>query len=180
MILRDIVSDSQFINDRAEMMGFFKDKYFRPEATEMITSPSGKYQLEIQHFSHVEEIRRYNYTIGIIKDYANNVIDSVYRNFPSFLYKWVDSNQSEYLLCGLDYQGYYIVNLSTQEIIHYVPEAAYQGLGFCWADIYYFQDKKLLVIDGCYWAHQYELVFTIFHNRWIYLILNYLGSRWIQ
>lgn len=31
-------------------------------------------------------------------------------------------------------------------------------------EIIYFQQKKLIVIDGCYWACPYELVFYDFSN----------------
>lgn len=56
------------------------------------------------------------------------------------------------------------VDLSGRETRHYVPEAAYEGHGFCWAEIICFEQKKLLVVEGCYWGAPYELVFYNFSN----------------
>jgi hypothetical protein len=160
--LRNIVEDSQFLSERAEMMYYFQDKFYITEETEFVHSPSGKFILEIHHYNHEEGIRRYNYTKGIVTDSDRKAIDVIYRNFGTFPYSWVEENDTEYLLCGLDYQGYSIVNLSNGETKHYVPEEAYKGRGFCWAEIVFFETKKLIVVDGCYWAHPYELVFYDF------------------
>ncbi len=162
--MRNIVEDSRYLSERDEMMHYFQDMFYKAEKTEIVESPSGKYKLEIHHFSHEEGIRSYNYTKGIVKDSDARVIDVIYRNFASFIFSWVEVNELEYLLCGLDYQGYSIVDLSNKEPRHYVPEEAYAGHGFCWAEIIYFQQKRLLVIDGCYWAGPYELVFYDFSN----------------
>jgi hypothetical protein len=164
MTVRNIVEDSQFLNERADMMYYFQDKFYNPEETEIVHSPSGKFILEIRHYNHEEGIRRYNYTKGIVTDSDHKIIDIIYRNYDPFLFSWVEVNGTEYLLCGLDYQGYSIVNLSNNESKHYVPEEAYKGQGFCWAEIIYFQQKKLIVVDGCYWAYPYELVFYDFSN----------------
>lgn len=162
--MRNIVEDDQFLNERTEMMHYFQDEFFSPDATEIIHSPSGNFKLEIHHYNHEEGIVRYNYTKGIVIDSDHKTIDVIYRNFGSFLHFWVEVNGIEYLLCGLDYQGYSIINLSNNETKHYVPEEAYDGLGFCWAEIIYFKQKKLIVVDGCYWACPYELVFYDFSN----------------
>lgn len=160
--MRNIVNDQRFLNERTEMMQYFQDKYYQPEETEIVISPSGSYKLEIHHFHHEEEIRRYSYTKGIIKDKEDHLVDVIYRNFSFFIYQWVQTEDDEYLLCGLDYQGYTIVDLIRRETCHFVPETAYDGQGFCWGEIFYLRDKELLVIDGCYWASPYELVFYDF------------------
>jgi hypothetical protein len=160
--MRNIVNDRRFLTNRDEMMYYFQDKFYKSEETEMFLSPSGKFKLEIHHFSHEEGIRRYNYTKGIIMDSSNNTIDIIYRNYDPFPYRWVEIDDTEYLVCGLDYQGYSIVDLSKKETRHYVPEEAYEGHGFCWAEIFFFEQKKLIMVDGCYWAAPYELVFYDF------------------
>jgi hypothetical protein len=159
---RNITNDPQFLNERAEMMFYFQDKFYKSDETEVFNSPSGKFKLEVHYYNHEEELRRYNYTKGIIKNNAESVIDIIYRNFSHFPYSWVEVDGNEYLLCGLDYQGYSIVDLSKKETKHYVSVEAYAGHGFCWAEIFYFQQKKLIVVDGCYWAAPYELVFYDF------------------
>lgn len=60
----------------------------------------------------------------------HKIIDIIYRNYDPFLFSWLGVNGTEYLLCGLDYQGYSIVNLSNKETNHYVPEEAYKGMDF--------------------------------------------------
>ncbi|MFF2484257.1 hypothetical protein [Paenibacillus sp. NPDC058071] len=162
--MRNIVEDAQFLSKRTEMMHYFQDTFYNTNETEIIHSPSGNFKLEVQHYNHEEGIRRYNYSKGIVMDSNNNTIDIIYRNFDPFLFSWVEVNGIEYLLCGLDYQGYSIVNLSNKETKHYVPEEAYNGRGFCWAEIMYFPQKKIIVVDGCYWAYPYELVFYDFSN----------------
>ncbi|WP_143758998.1 hypothetical protein [Paenibacillus odorifer] len=162
--MRNIVNDTQFLSERATMMYYFQDEFYNPEKTEIFYSPSGKFKLEIHHYNHVVGIIRYNYTKGIITDSEHKTIDIIYRNFGTFLFSWLEINGIEYLLGGLDYQGYSIVNLSNKQTKHYVPEEAYKGHGFCWGEIIYFQQKKLIVIDGCYWACPYELVFYDFSN----------------
>lgn len=162
--MRNIVEDSQFLSERAEMMYYFQDEFYISEKTEIIHSTSGKFKLEIHHYNHVEGFIRHNYTKGIVTDSEHKIIDIIYRNYDPFLFSWLEVNGKEYLLCGLDYQGYSIVNLSNKETNHYVPEEAYKGHGFCWGEIIYFQQKKLIVIDGCYWACPYEIVFYDFSN----------------
>jgi hypothetical protein len=162
--LRNIVEDSRFLTERAKMMYYFQDEFYNPEETEIIHSTSGKFKLEVHHYNHEEDISRYDYTKGIVTDSEHNTIDIIYRNYGAFPYSWLEINGIEYLLCGLDYQGYSIVNLSNKETKHYVPEEAYEGHGFCWGEIINFQQKKLIVIDGCYWACSYELVFYDFSS----------------
>jgi hypothetical protein len=164
MTLKNIVEDSRFLRDRDEMMTYIQDKFYIPEETEIFHSPSRRFNLEIHHYYYEEGIRIYNYTKGIITDIDNKIIDIIYRDYDPFLFCWVEMDGVEYLLCGIDYQGYSIVNLSKKETKHFVPEEAYVGSGFCWAEIMYFQHKKIIVVDGCYWACPYELVFYDFSN----------------
>jgi hypothetical protein len=140
--VRNIVEDSQFLSERAEMMYYFQDKFYISEETEIIYSTSGKFKLEINHYNHVEGFNRYNYTKGIVTDSEHKLIDIIYRNYDPFLFSWLEINGIEYLLCGLDYQGYSIVNLVNKETKHYVPKEAYEGHGFCWGEIIYFQQKN--------------------------------------
>jgi hypothetical protein len=68
------------------------------------------------------------------------------------------------LLCGEDYQGYSIINLSNSKIYTYFPEDGYNGTGFCWAAVYPSKDSLTLAVDGCYWACPYDLVLYDFNN----------------
>ncbi|MGO4500091.1 hypothetical protein AB4114_29875 [Paenibacillus sp. 2RAB27] len=133
--MRNIAKDSQFLKERTEMMHYFQEMFHKPEETEIINSPSKKFKLVVHHYNHEEGITRYNYTKGIVTDSDNNIIDTIYRNLDPFLYSWVEVNGTEYLLCGLDYQGYSVVDLLNRQTKHYIPEEAYKGRGFCWASL---------------------------------------------
>lgn len=162
--MRNIVQDARFLSQRAEELHYFQDQFYVPDETEISCSPSGEFKLEIQHYYHEDGISRRIYTKGIVTDIKDEPIDTIYRNYDPFVFSWVEVQGKEYLLCGLDYQGYSIVDLSDKKTQHYVPEAAYKGFGFCWAEIIYFEQQNLLVVDGCYWGHPYELVFYDFSN----------------
>ncbi|WP_339312751.1 hypothetical protein [Paenibacillus sp. FSL M7-0896] len=162
--MRNIVQDARFLSQRAEELYYFQDEFYVPDETETSYSPSGRYKLDIHHYYHEEGITRWIYTKGIVTDLNENHIDTLFRNYDPFIFSWVEAQGKEYLLCGLDYQGYSIIDLSGRETRHYVPEAAYEGHGFCWAEIIYFEQKELVVVDGCYWAAPYELVFYDFSS----------------
>lgn len=155
--MRNIVNDNRYLKDREEIQKFFQDKY--KTNMEVYNSPDGVYQLTIEQF---EVEGGWAYSRGIITSSDDNIRIELRRNIRSFLFKWVEKDQKKYLLCGQDYQGYSIVDLSNGNIIDFVPEAYYEGMGFCWADIHYTKNMNILVVEGCYWADEYEIVFYDF------------------
>jgi hypothetical protein len=68
------------------------------------------------------------------------------------------------LLCGEDYQGYSIVNLTAGTCKPFFPEEGYKGCGFCWTAAYPSPDTLVLAVDGCYWACPYDVVLYDFRN----------------
>jgi hypothetical protein len=160
--VRNIAKEEQYLCNRNFELSFIQEQY-KTDEIERILSPDGLYQLTIEHFTHYEGHIRYSHTLGII----TSNIDSEYRveikrNMGHFMYKWVKKDNTSYLICGQDYQGYSIVDLEDGTIFDFVPEEAYEGHGFCWAAIHYSDITDVLVVEGCIWACEYEIVFYDF------------------
>lgn len=150
--------DERYMERRKRVEGMFTVEKLKPDSIRVELSPSGKYQLEIRTYTTGE--KTWDYTRGIVtKIEESKPIADVKRNYHHFWHAWFQHpNGNEYLLCGEDYQGYSVVNLTTREYHCYFPEDAYRGAGFCWASAYPSPDGLALVVDGCYWACPYELV----------------------
>ena len=127
-------------------------------------SPCGKYRLNISRFSIGP--KSWDISQGIVTRMEDQrVIADVKRNIGHFWHAWVQhANGYEYLLCGEDYQGYSVINLTTEKTHVYFPEAGYDGFGFCWTAVYPSPDSLMLAVDGCYWACSYEVVFYDFRD----------------
>ena len=122
-------------------------------------SPCKKYKLDIYKYPTHEG--KSNYTEGVITRLADNKeLGSVKRNYDSFPYIFINN----YLICGEDYQGYSIVDLEKEEHNVYFPDEGFKGHGFCWACMYGVSDSNKLVVEGCYWGGQYEVVVYDFSN----------------
>lgn len=129
-------------------------------------SPTGLYKLNTAAYQSDGTVVGWNYSRGIVTRVRDGkVIADIKRNIGHFWHTWIEHpNGSEYLLCGEDYQGYSVLNL-TQGLYHVLfPEEGHEGLGFCWAAVFPSPDKLVLAVDGCYWAHPYELVFYDFRT----------------
>lgn len=156
--------DHRYREKRLAIERLFVPENRVPDSTTLITSPSGNYNLEICQYR--TGAQSWNYSRGIIKatDDSRTIAD-IKRNYGHFWYSWVEhANGNEYLLCGEDYQGYCVINLSlgTQHI--HFPERGHQGYGFCWIAVYPSPDTLMLAVDGCYWACPYELVLYDFRE----------------
>ena len=93
------------------------------------------------------------------------IIADVKRNFGHFWHTWVEHpNGNEYMLCGEDYQGYSLVNLTREICRVYFPEEGYLGFGFCWTAAHPSPDKMVLAVVGCVWAGPYEVIFYDFRT----------------
>ena len=127
-------------------------------------SPSGRY--ELTKTAYTAGPSTWGYSRGIVVDTASgNEIADIRRNYGAFWHAWiVHSNGNEYLLCGEDYQGQTVVNLSQGTARTYFPEAGYNGAGFCWAQVFPSPDGLMLAVEGCYWAGPYDLVFYDFRT----------------
>lgn len=161
--MENIVKDDVYVKHRENELFYFQEQY-KTEEVEVFYSPDNQYKLLIEHFRCVDGNVRHDYTRGIITSIDNSIKIEINRNYGHFIYEWVIRGQQKYLLCGEDYQGYTIVNLVNQKILNYVPEEWHNGTGFCWAAIHYTPGINVLVVEGCQWACEYEIIFYEFSN----------------
>jgi hypothetical protein len=148
---------------RREVEVFFTDDHLIAGSEQVHTSPTGKYRLVVTRFKTKDGC--WNYTRGMA--YAGErIVADVQRNYSNFFFCWAERHPDghDYLLCGEDYQGQTVVQLDTGRRADYAPDQAKSGHGFCCAAYYPSPDRKLVVVEGCYWACPYELVFCRFDD----------------
>lgn len=158
-------------------------KYFVPENESKehhreVMSPSGRYRLVLDVYSTKPGC--WSYSRG--RMYAGEkLVADVKRNYSHFPFAWAEghANGHDYLLCGEDYQGYTVVELDTGRRNDLLPESVPKsytykekdgtektgvvdmypnGYGFCWAGIHPSPDRRVIAVEGCYWAAPYEVV----------------------
>lgn len=82
----------------------------------------------------------------------------VLRNYNSTYEPYhVHLNDKDYFICGTDYQGITVVNLTDKEIKSYIEAFRYEkGACYCIIEILgYDEDDKILTVAGCYWGFPY-------------------------
>lgn len=160
-IINNEADRDHYKEKREKLQEYIKDK---PVVyNEEFVSPSGRYRLQIGTIQSSEK-RHWDYSIGKVDDMNNNeTLFTVHRNYPHFWHTFVKhSNGNEYLLCGEDYQGYTVINLTEREEQVVRNEGADTGSGFCFANVIPSPDGNTLAVDGCYWACPYDIVFYDF------------------
>lgn len=147
---------------RQEIERFFTNRN-KLDGETTIESPSKNYSLTIEYYEMGEN--NWNYSRGIVKEIkSGKIIADIKRNYSNFWHSWVVKDRNEYLICGEDYQGQTVINLSERKISNYFPEAGEKGFGFCWANVFPSPNSKILAVEGCYWANPYDLVFFDFSH----------------
>jgi hypothetical protein len=143
------------------------EKFFIPENLVIGShvehcSPSGKFLLAVDHY--FTGPKTWQYSRGIVSEISNGkIIADVKRNIGHFWHSWVQHpNGKEYLLCGEDYQGYEVIELTGGKTEIHLPDSAKNGGGFCWAAVYPSKNGKVLAVEGCLWGGPYDLIFYDF------------------
>lgn len=145
-----------------------KNAYFVPEnagTPKELISPSGKYKLVVTPYQ--TSPGAWGYTQGLVYAIGSDTpIAAIRRNYSSFPHLFIEGhpNGHDYLIGGEDYQGQTVIELDTGRRRDFLPEAAKQGHGFCWAQMRFDTSSKLLVVDGCIWACPYEYRFYDFSD----------------
>lgn len=147
---------------RLEIEAMFKPQHLVPNEREELLSPSGNFVLAVDTYS--KSAGTWSYSRGLVRRIGDDkVLADIKRNIDHFFHSWVQhSNGSEYLICGEDYQGQTVINLTTGKKNVFFPESGYEGGGFCWTAAWQSPDSTLLAVEGCYWACPYEVVFFDF------------------
>ena len=127
-------------------------------------SPSGKFKLTFDFYSRGTSTWAYSRGRVTTTQDARLIAD-IKRNYSHFWHAWAQhANGNEYLLCGEDYQGQTVVNLSCEAVQSFFPQAAYKGHGFCWTEAHPSPDSALRAVVGCYWGGPGEIVLFDFSN----------------
>lgn len=156
--------DERYIERRIKIEQIFIPENKIADSKKIRVSPSGNFQFEFYRYSTGPKTWEYSRAI-VTRISDSEVIADIKRNYGAFWHVWSEHpNGNEYLLCGEDYQGYSVINLTTGDYHVYFPEAGYKGAGFCWAFVYPSPDGLVLAVDGCYWACPYDLVFYDFRE----------------
>jgi hypothetical protein len=139
---------------------------YRPvqDSVKIVHSPSHVYDLTITEYTAGPST--WNFSHGVVNKVGMDTpIADIKRNYGAFWHTWVPHpSGDEYLLCGEDYQGYTVVNLTQERLQTYFPESGYHGGGFCWAQVFPSPDGLMLAVAGCYWGGTYQVVFYDFKN----------------
>lgn len=160
--MKNIAKDVKYLEYRKQILVSLENKY-KTDRDEIYFSPDNEYKLTIEHYVPKEN-QGWEYTRGILTHCSTGNELVLIRNIGFFLFEWVVNEKDSFLLCGQDYQGYSIVNLRDMKVIDFVPEEFFEGMGFCWAEINYTNEMDVLVVGGCYWADEYEIIFYDFSN----------------
>lgn len=126
------------------------------EVLEEHVSPTARFRLEVR--TCPTGPNRWNYTRGEVTRLTDNrLLSVVERNYSAFWHCWVlHPDGHEYLLCGEDYQGYSVINLTAEQEHVYLSEAGIKGSGFCWAEILPSPDRLALAVSGCIWGGPFD------------------------
>lgn len=142
----------------------FRDENAIAGSEATVLSPSSNYVLETRRYS--TGANRWDYSRGIVRRTSDNaVVADIKRNYSRFWHAWVrHGNGNEYLLCGEDYQGYSVVNLTRGTVSTFFPDEGHDGNGFCWSSVHPSPDGLVLAVEGCYWGAPHEMVFLEFSH----------------
>jgi hypothetical protein len=156
--------DDRYQERRRAIEAFFVPENVVSDSSKVTASPSGHYELEVVRYT--TKPNSWDYSRGLVRRLADGkVIADIKRNYSHFWHAWVKhANGNEYFLCGEDYQGYSVVNLTEETCGIHFPDRGYQGFGFCWAAVYPSPDGLVLAVDGCIWACPYEIVLFDFSD----------------
>lgn len=136
---------------RKSTLKYFSDDKIR-KIKEVIVSPCNNYSLTVYTCETAPNC--WSFLNIVVKSViTNTVITEVKRNYSDFYYYF----HNNYLMIGEDYQGYSVINLETETVNVYFPDAGYSGHGFCWSNIVGVYNNKLIV-EGCYWGASYDCV----------------------
>ncbi len=144
------------------------EKYFVPENAQpdpkIHKSPSGRYTLKVTGYA--TKPGAWAYSRGEVYD-GEKLVGDVKRNYSHFPFSWAEAHENghDYLVCGEDYQGQTTIELDTgaRADSGATPDTM-KGFGFCWSSMHPSPDKRVLAVDGCYWACPYEVVLFDFRE----------------
>jgi len=123
-------------------------------SVELVTSPSGRYQLAIHDLGSTSR--------GVVTRISDGaVVCDLTRNYGTFHHSFVMKGEREYLIAGRSYMSQTIVDLDRGA--EYEPPGDQEdGGAFIWVTCFLSPDGNTLAVDGCVWACPYEVKFFDF------------------
>ena len=157
----------RYLVKRDRVESNFTDENRRPDETEReISSPSGRYRLQVCRYGTKPGC--WDYSRGeVFRVEDGQRVADVKRNYSSFWHLFVEDHKltgHDYLVCGEDYQGHTVVDLTTGEVMSHIPDEAFRGHGWCPTSAALMGDGLTLEVHGCYWAGPYETRLWDFSN----------------
>ena len=156
--------DEAYIKKRRQVEALFIPANLVADSTETHDSPCGGYRLTTHRYSTGP--KSWAYSRGVVTRLSDGEkLADVKRNYGHFWHLFTTHpNGSDYFLCGEDYQGYSVFNLTNGSKAVHFPSTGHQGFGFCWTGAFPSPDGLMLAVEGCYWAAPYEIVFYDFRS----------------
>ncbi len=123
-------------------------------SVELVTSPSGRYQLAIHDLERESR--------GVVTRLSDGaVVCDLTRNYGMFHHTFVTKDGRDFLIAGRSYMSQTIVDLDRGA--EYEPPGDQEdGMAFIWVACFLSPDGTTLAVDGCIWACPYELRFFDF------------------
>src|SRR5271157_2401137 len=150
-------------DERAEIDAYFTSENEDATSRREYPSPSGRYKLVVSSFG--TKPGSWSYSQGkVFKQGSDAPIAIVNRNYSAFPYMFVEDHPSghDFLVCGEDYQGQTVIDLTTGARRDHLSAGTDKGFGFCWAEHRFHKETQVLVVCGCHWACPYEFRFYDF------------------
>jgi len=146
----------RYLSKREEVEKVFETYLPVKLESEEFVSPSGNYKLiTIPYRADKADKGYWDYAKGRVIDLkTGKEIFEVLRNYSPFFHKWIEhQNGNEYLLCGEDYQGYVVLNLTEKDQYTYFDRSSFDGFGFCWIEVKeYNKELNTIKVEGCHWG----------------------------
>lgn len=147
--MRNVAYTSEYKEYRNKLKFVFNDKYLHNIETRMLTQDLS---LEIHSYQDLSQ-SNYPYIVHCTTAYViNKKEEIVYStqniNDDAAFFDFVEhKNGKKYLIFRIDLYGYSILDLSTMEDYHYIPEESFNGgETFIWAATHYNKATNLLLI----------------------------------
>ena len=158
------MDEKKYRERRAEIERCFRRSNCLPKTAETFVSPDAQFSLQVTEYRARPD--DCNYSRGrVTRARDGRVIADIRRNYSDFWHAWIaHPNGDNYLLCGEDYQGQTVVNLTREQVRSWFPDSGYEGWGFCWTAAYPSPNGRNLAVDGCYWGAPYEVVIYDFRR----------------
>ena len=160
------------------------DQRIKEADGETFISPSGNFRLK------ANELYDQKYAITRAQIYQQSTNEKIFDflvNEDRILYTWLETNNTEYMICAEDiFGGHTVIDLTNKKMASYSPKTD----GYIWTNFHLSPNGNLLATIGCIWGGPYFM--KIFDFRYPMILplpevkeIDLLGNdeeiiRWID